>query len=153
METKVDEFLDAGKISKEKCNLSEIEGVLREAYIDLGEAKKTQEVGAHRATFFLSYMAMLRAGRALLLLKGYRPASCSQHKTIVEMTASLLGESQQKITAHLEMAKKKQDDLVHDTGALLSELEAHDTFHYALLLIRAIVKLVKLEDPQFHVAA
>ncbi|MBU1863124.1 MAG: hypothetical protein KKH94_05640, partial [Candidatus Omnitrophica bacterium] len=73
LEQKAEEYVNVGKLKKEAAALGQIEGLLREAVIDLDEAQKTQEIAAHRATFFLAYMAMLRAGRALLLLNGYRP--------------------------------------------------------------------------------
>jgi len=150
VEDKVDEYLKVGKLKKDDASLEQIERLLREAVIDLDEAQMTQEIAAHRATFFLAYMAMLRAGRALLLLNGYRPSNCSQHKTIVEMTGLLMGEKTKDITSHLQHVWQKQDSLVHGGGSLLTELEAHDAFHYALLLLREIVKQIKKRDPEFH---
>jgi len=149
-EKKVQEYLDRGILKKEEVGLELIERLLREAVIDIDEAQKTQEIGAHRATFFLSCMAMLRGGRALLLLKGYRPSNSSQHRTIVEMTSLILGNSSKNIISHFEGVLKKEDDLIHG-GQLLSEIEAHDAFHYALLLLREIVKIIKVKDPEFHV--
>jgi uncharacterized protein (UPF0332 family) len=151
LDTKIDQFLKEGKLKEEKAPLEMIEGLVREAVVDLDEARKTQEMGAHRATFFLSYMAMLRTGRAFLLFNGYRPANCSRHKTIVSVTSVLMGESHKDITEHIELALEKQLDLIHGGGCLLSELEAHDAFHYAMLLTREVVKEIKLKDPEFHV--
>jgi len=96
-------------------------------------------------------MAMLRAGRALLLLNGYKPANCNQHKTIVDMTAVLMGDSCQKVLDHFELVRQKQHELIAEHKNLLSELEAHDAFHYALLLVREIVKAVKAHDSSFHI--
>jgi uncharacterized protein (UPF0332 family) len=152
IDAKIEEFLKEGKLREEKAPLEAVEGLVREAVIDLDEARKTQEIGAHRATFFLAYMAMLRAGRAFLLFHGFRPANCSRHKTIVSVTSVLMGGSHKDITEHFEMALQKQMDLVHGGGSLLSELEAHDTFHYAMLLVREVVKDLKQKDPAFHVA-
>ena len=68
------------------------------------------------------------------------------------MTKVLMGVEKEIITNHLEEIWQKQDELVHANSGLLSEREAHDAFHYALLLIRAIVKRVKAQDPEFHVS-
>ncbi len=150
-EEKAQQYLNNGKLKEENIELVHIEELLREAVIDLDEAQKTQEI-AHRATFLLSYMGMLRAGRALLLLKGYKPADSSQHKTIVEMTSLIMGKSYKAITDHFDNMRQKQDELVYEHRSFLSELDAHDAFHYALLLLREVVKFIKREDPNFHVA-
>lgn len=148
---KIEEYVSAGKIVRGEKDLAHAEGLLREAVFDLSEARKTQEVGAHRATFFLSYMAMLRAGRALLIFNGFRPAKCSQHRTIVDATCAVIGDGCPSIASHFEDNFKKQVDLIHDGGNLLTELESHDAFHYALLMTREITKRFKKEDPNFHV--
>ena len=149
-EEKAQEYLHDGKLRREQVEVMSIEELLKEAVIDLDEAQKTQDI-AHRATFLLAYMAMLRAGRALLLLKGYKPADSSQHKTIVEMTSLIMGSSYQTITNHFDLMRQKQDELIYEQRSLLSELDAHDAFHYALLLLREVVKIIKKKDPEFHV--
>jgi hypothetical protein len=62
----------AGKIRKQKAGFVQIEALLKEAVLDLEEAKKIAHL-AERATYLLAYNAMLKAGRALMLLKGYVP--------------------------------------------------------------------------------
>lgn len=79
-----------GKIKKQIAGLVQIEALLREAVKDLDEAKNIAHI-ATRATYLLAYNAMLKAGRALLLFKGYIPADGGQHKTVVEMTGAILG--------------------------------------------------------------
>ena len=152
LETKIEQLMSEGKLQKEDSALERAEGLVREAVVDLDEAQKTQEMGAYRATFFLAYMAMLRSGRAFLILNGYRPANCSRHKTIVEVTTILMGQDHRDISDHFYMALEKQLDLIHNGGAMLNEIEAHDAFHYALLLTREIVKKIKEQDSDFHVS-
>lgn len=75
----------AGRLRKQKAGFIQIEALLKEAILDLEEAKKIAHL-AERATYLLAYNAMLKAGRALLLLRGYVPDDGSQHKTVVDMT-------------------------------------------------------------------
>ncbi|MBU1862279.1 MAG: hypothetical protein KKH94_01245, partial [Candidatus Omnitrophica bacterium] len=77
----------------------------------------------------------------------------NQHKTIVEVTSLLMGDKASTIVVHFEEVRQKQHALVHNHSNLISELEAHDAFHYALLLVREITKLIKKKDPDFHVSA
>jgi uncharacterized protein (UPF0332 family) len=153
MEEKIETFINEGKLKKEPVQLVYVEGLLREAVVDLDEAQKTQEIAAHRATFFLSYQAMLRAGRALLLLHGLRPASSSQHQTIVDVVSHFLGKVCPTVVQHVEITQHKEHVLVGRSENLLTELEAHDAFHYAMLLVREIVKVIKQRDPQFQLAS
>jgi uncharacterized protein (UPF0332 family) len=152
LNAKIEELVKEGKLEEKETSLESVEGLLREAVIDLEEAQQTQSMGAFRATFFLAYMAMLRAGRAFLLFNGLKPSSSSKHKTIVTVTSLLMGDLHKDITEHFELALEKQMSLIHKGGNLLTELEAHDAFHYAMLLTREVVKSVKEKDPMFHVA-
>ena len=74
-----------GKIRRQKAGVVQVEALLREAILDLEETKRIIHV-AERATYLLAYNGMLKAGRALLLLRGYVPDDGAQHKTVVEMT-------------------------------------------------------------------
>lgn len=59
-----------GKIRKQKAGIIQVEALLKDAMSDLREAKSISQL-AERATYMLAYVAMLKAGRALLLLYGY----------------------------------------------------------------------------------
>ena len=66
-----------GKIRKQKAGFVQIEALLKEAILDLEEAKKIVQL-AERATYLLAYNSMLKAGRALLLLRGFVPDDVAQ---------------------------------------------------------------------------
>ena len=59
-------LLKQGRLRKQKAGIVQIEALLKQAIADLAEAKKIAHI-AERATYLLAYMAMLKAGRALLL--------------------------------------------------------------------------------------
>ena len=62
-----------GKLKKQKAGIVQIETLLNQAILDLKEAKKISNI-AERATYILAYMAMLKAGRALLTLSDAKHA-------------------------------------------------------------------------------
>ena len=66
LERLIKTFEKAGKIRKQKAGIIQIEALLKEAMLDLEEAKRIVNL-AERATYLLAYNAMLKAGRALLL--------------------------------------------------------------------------------------
>jgi uncharacterized protein (UPF0332 family) len=94
-----------GKIRKQKAGIVQVEALLKEAILDLGEAKKITQL-ASRATYLLAYMAMLKAGRALLLFKGYVPDDGAQHKTVVDVTSIILGDKYRNLTEQFETMRR-----------------------------------------------
>ena len=104
-----------GKIRKQKAGFVQIESLLKEAMLDLDEAKKITHL-AERATFLLAYNAMLKAARALMLLKGYVPDDGAQHKTVVEMTNALLGDPYRELTEKFETMRRKRNEMTYESG-------------------------------------
>jgi len=115
----------------------------------LEEAKKTLRI-ADRATYIMAYMAMLKAGRALLLFMGYRPIDGAQHKTVVEMTGIILGNKYEALISHFETMRRKRNEMTYEAGALLSPGEAEAAFQDAISLIRRILADVKARNPQLE---
>ncbi|MFH1798127.1 MAG: hypothetical protein ABH844_02110 [Candidatus Omnitrophota bacterium] len=57
----------------------------------------------------IAYQAMLRMGRALLFSHGYLPTNRQQHKTVVEITGSILGPEFSVITRQFNRLRKKRN--------------------------------------------
>ena len=139
-----------GKITRQTVGAVQIEALIKEAIIDLDEAKKTLHL-ADRATYILAYNAMLKAGRTLLLLKGYRPADGAQHKTVVEMTGAFLGGTYVNLTNHFETMRRKRNEMTYEAGALLSPSEAEQALSDAVMLVKKILTEAKLHNPQLEI--
>ena len=137
----------SGKIRKQKAGFVQIEALLKEAVLDLEEAKKIAHL-AERATYLLAYNAMLKAGRALLLLKGYVPDDGAQHKTVVEMTSAILGDPYRELTEKFETMRRKRNEMTYESGTLLSKSEAQKAFSDAISLVKKILAEVKSQNPQ-----
>src|SRR3989338_489311 len=127
-----------GKIKKQKAGIIQIEALIREAILDLSEAKKISNI-AQRATYLLAYMAMLKAGRALMLLEEYVPDDGGQHKTVVEMTSAILGDKYRSLMEQFESMRRKRNELTYEAGGLLSLSDAQAAFTEAISLVRSIL--------------
>jgi uncharacterized protein (UPF0332 family) len=138
-----------GKVRKQKAGFIQIEALLKEAIRDLEEGEKIKSI-AERATYLMAYMAMLKAGRALMLLKGYVPDDGAQHKTVVDVTTEVLGPKYRSLTEQFETMRRKRNDLTYGTGTLLSKTEAQSAFSDAIRLTRGILKEVKSQNPQME---
>ncbi len=139
----------AGKIRKQKAGFVQIEALLKEAVLDLEEAKKIAHL-AERATYLLAYNAMLKAGRALMLLKGYVPDDGAQHKTVVEMTSAILGDPYRELTEKFETMRRKRNEMTYESGTLLSKSEVQKAFSDAIALVKKIFAEAKAQNPQLE---
>ncbi len=138
-----------GKIKRQKSGLTQVEGLLKEAMLDLKEADKIAHL-AERATYMLAYVAMLKAGRALMLLHGYVPDNGAQHKTVVEITSVILGEKYRELTEQFESMRRKRNEMTYEAGVLLSKSEAQIAFSDAISLVKRILAEVKSKNPQLE---
>src|SRR3989338_2577340 len=142
-------LLKQGRLRKQKSGIVQIEALLKQAMEDLREAEKIAHI-AERATYLLAYMAMLKAGRALLLFKGYVPDDGAQHKTVVEVTSVVLGEKYRNLTEHFETMRRKRNEMTYEAGALLSMSESQKAFSDAISLVKEIYREVKSQNPQLE---
>lgn len=145
----IKKLVKEGKLAEQKVGIIQIEGLLRESIVDLEESKKTLHI-ADRATYIMAYMAMLKSGRALLLLKGYRPTDGAQHKTVVEMTGVILGDKYTDLISHFETMRRKRNELTYEAGALLSKSESENALQDAIMLVKKILAETKARNPQLE---
>jgi uncharacterized protein (UPF0332 family) len=139
----------AGKLRKQKAGFVQIEALLKEAILDLEEAQKIAHL-AERATYLLAYNAMLKAGRALMLMQGFVPDNGAQHKTVVEMTSAILGDPYRTLTDHFETMRRKRNVMTYEAGTLLSKSEAQKAFTDAIMLVKKILAETKAQNPQLE---
>jgi uncharacterized protein (UPF0332 family) len=139
----------AGKLRKQRAGFVQIEALLREAILDLEEAHTIAHL-AERATYLLAYNAMLKAGRALMLMGGFVPAGGAHHKTVVEMTSAILGDPYRTLTDQFESMRRKRNEMTYEAGTLLSKSEAQRAFSDAIQLLKKILAETKAQNPQLE---
>lgn len=138
-----------GRIRKQKAGIIQVEALLKDAMSDLKEAKRIARL-AERATYMLAYVAMLKAGRALLLLHGYIPDDGAQHKTVVEITSAILGNKYRSLTEQFESMRRKRNEMTYTAGILLAKSEAQIAFSDAMSLVKNILAEIKSKNPQLE---
>ncbi|MCX5698272.1 MAG: hypothetical protein NTX01_01035 [Candidatus Omnitrophica bacterium] len=150
MRKNIERLLKEGKLKKQKAGFTQIDALLKEAILDLREAKKISGL-AKRATYLLAYMAMLKTGRALMLFEGYVPDDGAQHKTVVEMTYLILGEEFRALVDHFEIMRRKRNELTYEAGVLLSATDAQKSLADAITLVKKALSKVKSRNPQIEI--
>ena len=86
-----DKYIKRGLLKEQRVDFRQIARQIARAERDLVTVELVMEKDPEWAAT-MAYQAMLRSGRALLFAHGYLPADGRQHKTVVELTAHLLGE-------------------------------------------------------------
>lgn len=145
----IERLLKEGKLRKQKAGIVQVEALLKQAIIDLQEAQITLRI-AQRATYVMAYMAMLKAGRALLLNKGYVPDDGAQHKTVVDITSVMLGKEYRAITDQFETMRRKRNEMTYEAGILVSKKESQRAFKDGIHLLKRILIEVKKGNPQLE---
>lgn len=144
------EYLTKGMIKKQKTVLKDIVKILKRSRIDLKTAKFNLKIDEGTA-YSVAYLAMLRAGRASMLLKGFRPDDGSQHKTVVEFAAYYLGDEFKAIVTHFDRMRRKRNIFMYDIEISISGSEANTALMTAVEFVDLIEKKIKEEQPQIEI--
>lgn len=143
------EYLSKGLIKKQTPALKEVVKIIQRARIDLKTAKINLTIDEGIA-YSVAYLAMLRAGRALMLLNGFRPADGYQHKTVVEYAAYYLGDTFKAIVVHFDRMRRKRNVFMYDVEINISGSDAANALETAVEFVDVIEKKIKEEQPQIH---
>ncbi len=143
----VEEYLNKGLLKEQKSNFSAVEKLILRANKDLKVAKVNLNIDEGIA-YTVAYLAMLRAARALMLLKGFRPADGYQHKTVVEFIAHLLGEEYKNIVEYFDRMRRKRNIFTYEIDISISRTEANNAIDKAVIFVSLIKELIRKENPQ-----
>ena len=145
----VEEYLNKGLLRKQKANFNTIEKLILRAHKDLKTAKANLTIDEGIA-YTVAYLAMLHAGRALMLLKGFRPADGYQHKTVVDLIGYLLGKEFKTLIEYFDRMRRKRNIFTYEVSISISKSEANKALNTAKTFVDLIKKHIKKENPQME---
>lgn len=140
-------LLDENRLEKFKIGHPQVAKHIESAFQDLKEARTTFPV-SDKAAYLFAYTAMLKMGRALLFLKGYRPKGQGQHETVVQAAGFILGKEFESLTRQFNQMRQKRNKLIYDIGGLVSHSEAEEAFQAAEKYLDKIRQFMEDEDSQ-----
>lgn len=126
---------------------AQIEKHVQSAFLDLKEARVVFTV-SDKAAYLFAYTAMLKIGRALLFLKGYRPRGEGQHDIVVKAAGAILGEKYEVLTQQFGRMRQKRNKLIYDIGGLISHAEVEKAFRSAEEYVEKVRRFMEQQDPQ-----
>lgn len=143
----IKEYLNKGLLKRQKPDFKAIEKLILRAKKDLKTSKANLIIDEGIA-YTISYLAMLRAGRAFMLLKGFRPSDGYQHKTVVEFMGYFLGKQFKPIVSRFDKMRKKRNVFTYDVGISISKTEANNALNTAVKFVDLIKENIRKENPQ-----
>lgn len=142
-------MLNQGLIKKQKVDFSQTKALLLRAQKDVIAAKANLEID-EEVTYNYAYLAMLRCGRSIVFMKGYRSVDGQQHKTIIELSGEILGEEFKNIVKKFDRMRRKRNQFTYDPFIPVSKIEAENALKTAEEFVKIVLKLVQKENPQLR---
>ena len=142
-------MLNQGLIKKQKVDFSQIEALLLRAQKDIITAKANLEID-EEVTYNYAYLAMLRCGRSIVFMKGYRSVDGQQHKTIIELSGGILEKEFKNIIKKFDRMRRKRNQFTYDPFIPVSKIEAKNALMTAENFVKIVLKLVQKENPQLR---
>lgn len=92
---------------------------------------------------------MLHAARAFVFIKGYRPTTNFQHKTVVAFTARFLGDKYKALTEKFDYMRKSRNNFIYEPWKFhVSMTDAKSALKSAHEFVDIIKEEIKKENPQ-----
>ena len=143
------EYLASGLLKEQKSDSKAVAMLILRAEKDLKTAKANLSIDEGIA-YTVAYLAMLRAARAFMLLKGFRPADGYQHKTAVEFVGQVLGKEFIDIVERFDMMRRKRNIFTYEIDITISRTEADKAFDTAVKFVGIIKNSISKENPQIE---
>lgn len=146
----INDLLNKGLIKKQTIDFNQIKMLLLRAKKDLMVARKNLVIDEEVA-YNYAYLSMLRCGRALMFLKGFRPDDGQQHKTVIDFTAVILDPQYSDLLTKFDMMRRKRNQFTYDPLLPVSRTEAENAIKSAEEFAAKITEFIKKENPQLTI--
>ena len=142
-------MLNQGLIKRQKVDFSQIKALLLRARKDIVAAKANLEID-EEVTYNYAYLSMLRCGRAIIFMKGYRSVDGQQHKTIIELSGEILGEEFKSVIKKFDHMRRKRNQFTYGPFLPVSKIEAENALKTAEEFVNIVMNLIQKENPQLR---
>jgi uncharacterized protein (UPF0332 family) len=134
---KIEKVVGSDKLAKDS---------LRLAKRDIASARRNFEAQDYDWCLAIAYNAMLQAGKALMLSKGYRAAGQYKHVAVIEFTHEVFGvELTEKLIDIFNRLRKKRHRVVYEDVGTVSEEEARRAIEWAREFVSKIENIISMQ--------
>ncbi|MBM3251311.1 MAG: HEPN domain-containing protein [Candidatus Omnitrophica bacterium] len=144
------DYIDKGLLKRDRIGFDQMNKVIARAKKDLEAAKRIIEIDPPLA-YNCAYDAMLHSARAFVFMKGLRPTTNYQHKTVVEVTKHFLGDDYKVLVEKFDRMRKNRNLIMYEPWKVnISDTDAQNALKSAGDFIELIIELIKKENPQIE---
>jgi uncharacterized protein (UPF0332 family) len=144
----IEEYLEKGFLKRQRVGFDQINKLISRAKKDLEGAQRMLENDPELA-YDCAYSAMLHAGRAFVFMKGFRPTTNFQHKTVVEFTRRFLGEDYKILVEKFDRMRKNRNLFMYEPWKInISGTDAQNALKSAGDFMEVIKEVIRKENPQ-----
>jgi len=143
------ELIEGGFLREHRKDQEQAKKLLARSLRDIKTATANLRID-EEAAYTFAYLAMLRSGRALICLKGYRPADGRQHKTVVEVAGFFLGKTCEDLVYQFERMRRKRNQFTYEPDLPLGLREAQEALEAAQEFVQEILIHARRESPQIE---
>ncbi|MDD3905861.1 MAG: HEPN domain-containing protein [Candidatus Omnitrophica bacterium] len=144
----LNEYIEKKLIKAEKIGIDQIEKIIKAAEKNLKVAEKLLLIDEGVA-YETAYTAMLHAARAFVFIKGYRPTTNFQHKTVVSFTAHFIGDDYKVLIEKFDYMRKNRNKFIYEPWKFhVSMTDTKGALKSAREFIDLIKEEIKKESPQ-----
>jgi len=144
------EYEEKKLIKREKIGVDQIEKLIKSAEKALKVSEELLSIDEGHA-YETAYTAMLHAARAFVFVKGFRPSTNFQHKTVVSFTGHYLGDKYKALIEKFDYMRKNRNNFIYEPWKFhVSITDAKSALKSAVEFIDIIKEEIKREHPQKH---
>jgi len=142
-------LIEGGFLKEQPKDAEQAKRLLIRSIRDIKTAKANLEID-EEAAYTFAYLAMLRSGRALMFLKGYRPLDGRQHKTVVDVAGFFLGKTCEDLIFKFEQMRRTRNQFTYEPDLPLGQTQTHGALKTAREFVTQILKQARKEAPQLE---
>ncbi len=136
-----------GFLKKEDIGLDQVKALLSSSSRNLIASEKNIKID-EEACYSLAYNAMLKIGRALVFLQGYRPSDGKQHLTTIEVAGKILGDEFSTLIDSFDRMRRKRNQFTYDPMFPLSLSEAKKALETATMFNKKVKSYLRKQYSQ-----
>jgi uncharacterized protein (UPF0332 family) len=140
-------FREQGLVDEIRPNFRQVSALLARSVRDLETAQATLNIDVEWA-YAITYQAMLRAARALLLAEGLRPRGRNLQKTTVLLAGEFLGEGLRTLVNTFDQMRRKREHFLERSDRPIPRYEAVGALKDARTFVERVVEVARARNPQ-----
>ncbi|MFH1442273.1 MAG: HEPN domain-containing protein [Candidatus Omnitrophota bacterium] len=146
----LNDFIEKKLIKAERIGFDQVEKVIKSAEKDLKVAEKLLSIDEGHA-YETAYTAMLHAARAFVFIKGFRPSTNFQHKTVVSFASYFLGNKYKALVERFDYMRRNRNNFIYEPWKFhVSVTDTKNAIKSAIEFVEIIKDEIKKEHPQQH---